>query len=325
MRLRINNHLFFFILLLLIVWRICGCKKTADNTLVVATLNAAFLWDGSEPEEGMPWVTFPHRGDSLMAAEHMKNVAAVIRKINADILNLVEVENIEALRLFNETYLTGMGYTSYLVNGTDSYTGQDVALLSRIPVLSFSRFDSVGVSDTITSSVSKNYYATLTIDNMPVAIIGIHLISNLSEGNELKREAQADAIRKLVTMLRNGGYEIILLGDMNDYDGDESCRDINGHLPNSEVLKILTAADTLDFTDDLINIIRYIPINQRYTYFWDENDDEEIEQTELAAIDHILVSSRLAEEITKATIYQNYNPLVINDHYPVIVEFTFRH
>ncbi len=41
------------------------------------------------------------------AREHMTRIAEVIIRANPDVINLVEVENLEALTTFNDTFLAG--------------------------------------------------------------------------------------------------------------------------------------------------------------------------------------------------------------------------
>jgi hypothetical protein len=105
-------------------------RRTDKTKLCVMTLNAEFLWDGVEPEEGQ--VDFAWKHSQTEAEDHMLKVAVLIISGNPDIVNLVEVENINALMTFNDKFLTGRGYMPYLIKGKDNYTGQDVALLTRI-------------------------------------------------------------------------------------------------------------------------------------------------------------------------------------------------
>jgi hypothetical protein len=72
-------------------------RRTDQSVLVVMTFNAEFLWDGVAPEEGNPQVTFPWKGAPDEAEEHMQRVAEVIIRANPDVIDLVEVENLQAL------------------------------------------------------------------------------------------------------------------------------------------------------------------------------------------------------------------------------------
>ena len=65
-------------------------RRTDTNRLTVVSFNAEFLWDGIQPEEGR--VDFPHKNNPQEASEHMEDIAHVIRQIDADIVNLIEVE-----------------------------------------------------------------------------------------------------------------------------------------------------------------------------------------------------------------------------------------
>jgi len=50
----------------------------------------------------------------------------------SDSLQLLEVENINAVRLLNDEYLKGCGYVVYLNDSKDTSTGQDIGLLTRV-------------------------------------------------------------------------------------------------------------------------------------------------------------------------------------------------
>src|SRR5262245_46991814 len=123
---------FAFLLALALAWPAAAADRRKDHDrLTIATLNAEFLWDGREPEEGMD-SRFPWKGSPTAAEAHMAKVAEIVRALDADLLNVAEVENVEALQLFNEKFLEGMGYQAFVVEGIDTATGQDMGLLARI-------------------------------------------------------------------------------------------------------------------------------------------------------------------------------------------------
>ena len=64
------------------------------------TFNAEFLWDGVEPEEGQ--VNFAWKGSKDESEERMSEIAQVIIQSNPDIINLVEVEGLTALKTLND-------------------------------------------------------------------------------------------------------------------------------------------------------------------------------------------------------------------------------
>lgn len=292
-------------------------------TLTVATYNCEFLWDGRAPEEGQ--VNFPWKFSPDQADEHMESIAKVIKETNADIINLVEVESFKTLKYFDSAFLPNSGYTPYLVKGTDTYTGQDVGLLTKYQPVDgvIFRYGEKGRSGDYEKSVSKNFYAKFVIDNRKIAVIGVHFLARPDDsGRRLPRQAQANAILNLAVSLENEGYELIIMGDFNDYDGDPSCSDHLDHMPITTVLSDLKAMQPDSQDDDLINVEKFIAKSGRYTAFWDKNEDNTAEYPgEFSDIDHILVSKSLEPKIVKAKILNYYNPIGVSDHYPVSVTF----
>jgi predicted nucleic acid-binding Zn-ribbon protein len=137
-------------------------RRPDRTVLTIMTLNGEFLWDGVAPEVGS--ADFPWKHSRTEAEEHMRQVAEIIIRSDPDVINLVEVENIAALRAFNDTFLAGRGYRPYLDQGRDSAAGQDVALLTRIdPENNSVKHDErLGHSGAVSKSVSKNYVARFT-------------------------------------------------------------------------------------------------------------------------------------------------------------------
>ena len=298
-------------------------RRDDPERLTVMTFNAEFLWDGRGREEGQ--VDFPWKGNPDEADDHMRAVSEVIKRSKADIVNLVEVESKVALDHLNDQFLAGEQYTAHLTKGTDTYTGQDVGLLTRIDPLAFDRTEQAGSSATATKVVSKNYYAKFRVGEHDIAVIGLHFLAHPnSPSRAADREAQADAMRNLAVSLFNEGYQIIMLGDFNDYDGEELSRDhINSH-PITDVLEIARELDPADSRDDLINVARLLDQSQRYTAFWDKNQNDRIEHPyELTGIDHILTSPALSRLIESVSVDHAHDPRLVSDHFPVVVTFDF--
>lgn len=249
-------------------------RRVDKTSLTVMTFNAEFLWDGIAPEEGSSQVEFDWKNDPVKATAHMQKIAAVIRKNNADIINLVEVENLAALTLFNDKFLVGMGYKPYLTNGRDTFTGQDVALLTRIdPEDNQIAYDGrKGQSANISKSVSKNYVARIRVGNYKLAFIGLHFLAfPTNPARQLDRQAQADAIKQIALDQLKDGYSLVVWGDFNDYDVEEISLDVNDHKPISSVLANIRLLDRNTELDDLVNVARYIEKSKRYTAWYDAN------------------------------------------------------
>jgi exonuclease III len=296
-------------------------RRENTNHLTVTTFNAEFLWDGLQPEEGQ--VDFSHKNNPQEAGEHMEDIAYVLRQVNADIVNIVEVEGIDALTKLNDDYLDGMGYKPYLIKGNDSYTGQDVGLLTRIDpeTQSIERTDNRESINGLESGVSKNYFAKFNVNGEKIALVSLHLISRPSDQSRRdKREAQATVIKDLSLGLANQGYSLIVLGDFNDYDGDNCCSDHADNIPISTVLRIIKTQSQSTNADDLINVSQFIDKDERYTSHWDKNRNNQIDGVqEFSSIDHILISKGLESFVDTAFIYNEYSPLIVSDHFPVVV------
>lgn len=75
-----------------------GDRRSNKNQLKVATFNAAFLFLGTEshqlscPGDDCPWTT------AAAADSHVTQIAAVIKSLNADIVQMNEVEDCTVLQ-----------------------------------------------------------------------------------------------------------------------------------------------------------------------------------------------------------------------------------
>ncbi|MEM9272693.1 MAG: endonuclease/exonuclease/phosphatase family protein [Cyanobacteria bacterium P01_F01_bin.143] len=290
--------------------------------LSIMTYNAEFLWDGREPEEGISSIQFPWKDKPAAADAHMQAIANVILRNNPDIVNLVEVENFQTLKYFNNKFVSDQRYQPYLVKGKDTITGQDVALLSRIAPEIIDRDNRKGKSGKVTKSVSKNYYAKFEINGQKLALIGIHFLANpTSKGRKNQRQAQADAMRQLALDLRQDGYLPIIWGDFNDFDGE--VKDRSNSKPLTNVLSQLKTLGTKTENDDLINVLEFLGKRDRYTNFYDRNRNNKIEaKSEYSAIDFILVAQELEDNIAAVAIDHDYDPRKVSDHFPIIVTLT---
>ncbi len=72
------------------------------------------------------------KGETL-SGNQVKAIASVIRKVNADIIALCEVESRQTLETFNREYLSGLYPYAVLIEGNDT-RGIDVGLMSKHPV-----------------------------------------------------------------------------------------------------------------------------------------------------------------------------------------------
>ncbi len=270
------------------------------------------------------------------ANTHLNWVTNVLNELDGDYINFCEIEGCDELNMLKS--LTTSAYNPYLIAGSDSSTGQNVGVLTKIdPVTNLLRNDnraSYPIAGSTcgytgapgTSGVSKHYWTTLNINKTPVAIVGAHLLAYPTDPSRCaSREAQALVLQETIESLYSEGYEIIVLGDFNDYDGE--VLDINLHKPISQVLEILKGnAGTLVGKYNLIPVSQLISQSERYTEWWDENTNCKQDQSDLSMIDHILVSPNLYKRISNVFPYHGYTQYCNtynSDHWPVVVDFDF--
>jgi len=305
-------------------------NRVNKNNLRLVQYNMEWLFvdyykNADCPGNGCTW-----RNESEINT-HISYLTDTINKLNPDIMNICEIEGCDELnRLISNT---STDYNPYLIKGTDTSTGQNVGMLTKIdPTIDLYRSD-LHVSYPIQNSecnyngtsgsytVSKHYITEFNIQDIPIAMISAHLLSKPTDPERcVKREAQAMVLQNIIKEYINKKYEIIVIGDLNDYDKD--ILDINNNKPISQVLDILKGSVTDEY--QLYSVAETIPHNERYTNWWDsENNCKELKQN-YAMIDHILVTSNLKNKISNSFIYHGYKEFCgkwNSDHYPVVVDF----
>ena len=310
-------------------------RRVSQNKLRLMQYNVEWLFidycaSSNCPGNGCTWHT------TTDANTHMDYVANVIYTLNPDILNLCEVEGCDELNILTEKINT-KEYNVYLKQGTDSSTGQNVGLITKIdPQVNLYRTDekveypipgsTCGYTGApATTSVSKHYITEYTISGIKLAFIGVHLIAIPTDIKRCaQREGQAQIIQNVVYSYIQKGYEVIITGDMNDYDGNTL--DINADIPLSSALDILRGKrGTKQGTYNLTNIAYRIAQNERYSDWYDSDGDcNTASVRDYSMIDHILVTPALDKKIADAYIFHGYKEYCgkwNSDHYPVVVDF----
>jgi exonuclease III len=268
------------------------------------------------------------------AETHLTEIQSVINKLNPDILNICEIEGCDELNQL----IRGLSsdYKPYLIKGKDTSTGQNVGMLTKVdPIVDLYRSEErvtypipgsqCGYTgDPIETGVSKHYITEFSINEIKVALIGAHLIAFPTDPLRCsEREAQATILQNVVINYVKKGYEIVVMGDFNDFDSDPL--DANDNKPISKVLDILRGKTTTELYL-LENSAINIPKEERYTDWWDKNSDCASTMSEFSMIDHVLISQGLVGKISSVSIYHAYQEFCgkyDSDHFPVIVDFSF--
>ena len=177
-----------------------------------------------------------------------------------------------------------------------------------------------------TSGVSKHYITEFTLDagETMIAFIAAHLLAFPTDSVRCaEREAQAMVLQSVISGYIERGYEIIFLGDLNDFDG--VVLDAKKDIPTSKVLDILKGNWGNKGTEyQLYSVAETIPQEERYSDWYDENSDcVAVVPAEFSMIDHILVSEALRERVVDSYIYHGYKEYCgtyNSDHFPIVIE-----
>jgi hypothetical protein len=238
------------------------------------------------------------------AITHMKYVANVLKTLQPDILNLCEVEGCDELNmLISKDYLGDSSYIPYLKQGTDTSTGQNVGMLTRVdPIKSLYRTEmkynypivgsKCGYTDTGSTGVSKHYITEFKFNNMDIAFISAHLIAIPTESSRCaQREGQASVLQSVIVDYVSRDYEVIVLGDFNDFDG--TVLDVNSNKPTSQVLNILKGQyGAYAGKYQLFSVAETVTQSERYSDWYDSDDIwNTLSNKDYSIIDHLLVTS----------------------------------
>lgn len=306
-------------------------RRTNTSNFRVVQFNAEWLFvDGFDncPGTTCPWKI---KAD---ADKHLSSIAKVISDLNPDLVNLCEVESCDELTLLTQnSLLSSRGYKPYMIQGTDSSTGQDNGMLTKVdPTADLIRTEarvSYPIPGTTCSSpytgtygVSKHYITTFKINGMDIVVVSVHLLAFPDDQTRcVEREAQATVIQQALDPYISKGYEAIVLGDINDWDAQ--VLDSNNNKPISSVADILKGKGK---SWTLTNVASKLTTSERYSEWYDENDDCVYSPTENSMIDHIFVSKGLLNKVTNVFIAhseyaQSCNDFYYSDHWPVVVDF----
>jgi len=335
---RLRTPLIVASLLLLFAPQIC--PAAAPTRLRVVAFNVEILNAPGVRAGELSKYRFDHA-----RALHIERVADIVEMLEPDILNLEEVTSRESVdgvvAILHEKGLTE--YRGYHIENHDTYTGMDVALISKLkpdliegqPIRTFSSeakdptwrqaftyTGRTGSQRNGTTSISRNAVYYFTIAGHKLGFLGLHLKSNPSDDYaNAKRTAQAHVAQRIVrSEIVRRGYDPIILGDLNDYDPDVPDRDETRDTA-TKVLRMLKDYDSKLDGDELVNVATRIPrLKDRYTSHWDWNENGARDPQDVSTmIDHILLPKSLMPHVRRAFICRGVG-LETSDHYPVVVD-----
>ncbi len=312
-----------------------GDRRADKNKLRLVQYNVEWLFidycsSSNCPGDGCSWK------NQSQANTHMSYVSSVIKDLDPDLINFCEVEGCDELNILKGQL--DNSYTPYLLKGTDTSTGQNVGMLTRIdPIKTLYRTEvrydypiygsKCGYTGSGSTGVSKHYITEFKFNNMNIAFISAHLIAIPTDPSRCaQREAQASVLQPIIANYISKGYEVIMLGDFNDFDG--LVLDVNNNKPISQVLNILKGKFG-EYSEkyELISVADTVVQSERYSDWYDsDNNCNTASGKDYSMIDHVLVTSEIKRNIFDVFFYHGYKEYCgkyNSDHYPVVVDLYF--
>lgn len=279
---------------------VTSAPARATDVVTVATFNMLNLFDAEDD---------PYRDDvgtPVKPRVEIEKLAETLRKLNADVIALQEVENRFYLERVVQAFLRDVGYEVVLFEGNDT-RGIDVAVLSRLPV---------------GPVTSHRHLRFLTEDGKPMAfnrdllqvrvqppgapafdVYVVHLKSKRG-GDETTpiRMGEATVVRRILDERLRAEPEARFL----------LCGDFNDTLDSRPVQTILGAGPTA-----LVNVAAEIPEADRISYN---------QEPHRSMIDFILCSPAMGGGYVKdsARILHGSVETIGSDHNPVVASFRLR-
>ncbi len=191
------------------------CPSRAADTLRIVSYNVENLFDD---------VDDPHRNDEdtpPKSAADMVKLAAALSQADGDVVTLQEVENIEMLDSFLDTYLPGQYPYRALVEGND-VRGIDVAVVSKYPITEVvsHRHNRFPLPDGKKTFLRRDLLrADVAVDGQTFSVYTTHFKAQAGgQRADEVRLAEAKEVRRIIEeeMQAFPGRRYVLTGDFND-------------------------------------------------------------------------------------------------------------
>ena len=281
----------------------------ADVEIDIFLLNTEFFFDSEDPHGEVVGKSVPVPTAEQYEAK-AKTIAELIEAHKANIVGLVEVENRTVLEKVKSYFADPDDWQIAFDEGRDTYTGQDVAILTKFRIVrgsvtNFPEEREVYFVDGQERDVnpSKILGVELKVDNQPFYILITHLISRRSS-NDPKRLAQATVVRRHAVKAMMAEKNVIVMGDMND-------------TPTTPVINRVRGFD--DIWGDFLQTANAVEAADRYTYIYKDQK---------YLIDHILISPSLRDEfrdVEKAKQCEIIDVDELSDHRAILARLRIEH
>ncbi|MBC7796027.1 MAG: nuclease, partial [Pyrinomonadaceae bacterium] len=302
-----------------------GMKQTSvaaprDREFTVASFNVERFFDDQD-DAG--------KDDAILtktAFQNRLNKASIAVRNNLktpDVLCVIEVENLETLKRLAEKInadaakdgKANLKYEAYLFEGND-IGGIDTGFLVNSTKIKVVDAKQLGKDDMFKSpkdNKDKNLFDRTPIvlqatindpkTNQPFAftVIGLHLKS-LRGNNDadkdgdfvrMKRKLEAEYVANFMQSRQtsNPNEKMILVGDFNAFQFNDGIVDVVGTISGKPTAKekVMVASEDL-VNPDLVDLVNFIPANQRYSYSFAGNAQ---------ILDHFLVTQNFVRHAAR--------------------------
>ena len=220
-----------------------------------------------------------------------------IKKLNADVVALQEVENLDVLERFRSEFLGGFRAFPHgmLVDGNDPRF-IDVAILSKHPIVHARSYQHLKLTPESRSFIFSRDCLEADIDfgGKTVTLFVNHFKSMIGgrPATRQRRLDQVQAVKRIVTdrfgKTKPGNKPFVVLGDFNDYieAGDEAA----SSLPD------------LVSWNQVENVVARLDVDEQWTHFF-------ARENEYRQLDYLLVSKVLKSKVTAVEIERRGLPL----------------
>ncbi|MBI3927545.1 MAG: endonuclease/exonuclease/phosphatase family protein [Armatimonadetes bacterium] len=294
------------LVLLVLLWLLPGCSQPREpggpwtvaehppgSGLRLATWNVHNFFDETD-DPYADEVPSPSAVEAKMDA-----LASVLRRLDADVLGLQEVEKRDLLQRLIDTRLKELGYGYFVLEeGNDQARGIDVALVSRVPlkrVLSHKNLVLPRVAGTPQGyRFSRDCLEVHLGGELPMVVMVNHFKASggrgTERGSDAKRRAQALGVAQLLS--DQEGARVAVLGDFNDAYDSWSLEPLR---------------------ERLLDPLGHLSLEQGYTLRY---------RGRPMILDHILINEALAPCVDRKSsgVYRSAEVRAASDHFPVYLE-----
>lgn len=209
-----------------------GVEKAPDKktgAIRIAAYNVENLFDAVDDPtlqgeyDDITMITKPTR---------VQAIADVIRRLDADVLCIEEIESLEALTWFRDAYLKDMGYAHAYSEDVGYYRGVEQGCLSRFPIKSHATFVTEDLTDMDAmrdgegwagkkADQAKKFQRSplkleIDVNGWPLTVYSVHFKAG---GKEYEYQRESEALQTIAFVKKdleaNPAANVAVLGDFN--------------------------------------------------------------------------------------------------------------